>query len=131
MYEELVQECLLLKTGKVRLELLKKCGLILDEGIALVDSEVFLVLLHIDVGRFIGSPYPVAGGLSMDDNVPFFWIVGQPSSSFSGFTLRSPCKVGFILTYTMKIASTSVQNYLYFNAKQVGHITFIRPFSSI
>lgn len=108
MYEKLVKECLFLNTGKVRLKLLKKCGLILDERITLVNSEVFPFLLHIDVSRFIGSPYPVAGGLSMDDDVPSFWIVGQCSSSVSGFTLRSTWKVGFILTCTMKISSTSV-----------------------
>lgn len=43
----------------------KKCDLIFDDWIVLVVSAF---LFFVDVGRFIGSPYPVASGPSMKDD---------------------------------------------------------------
>lgn len=86
---------------KVRLKLLKKCDLILDDWIVLVVSEVFPFLLCVDEGRFIGSPYPVAGGPSMEDD-PMCYLSGLLASLLPLFldshfatlaTARQPSKI--------------------------------------
>lgn len=58
------------------MKLLKKGDLIFDDWIVLVVSAF---LLFVDVGRLIGSPYPVAGGPSMKDD-PMYYLSGLLAS---------------------------------------------------